>query len=356
MTDRLPIALDAMGGEHAPRSVVEGAALALTKLPHLQFLFFGNEAEITPLLQKQPELQKISEIVHCEDKIADDAKPSIALRQGKNSSMRKAIEAVHEGRSVAAVSGGNTGAMMAIAKMVLRTLPGINRPAAASLFPSKTGSVVMLDLGANLEASAEELFQFSIMGDAYARAVLGIDYPKIGLLNVGEEQNKGHPEIREAAQMLRESDFDINFCGFVEGNQIPQGVVDVVVCDGFSGNVVLKTAEGTARLMGDFIKEAFNANWMTKLSYLLARSSLKAMRKKLDPRRYNGAMFLGLNGVVVKSHGGSDEYAFSFAIRSAAELVKHRTNQRIIDELKLSGHATIRKSNVTPISTAEGAA
>lgn len=344
-----------MGGDHAPRSVVEGAALALQKLPDLQFLFFGNRAEIEPLLTKLPQLQKISEIVHCEDKIADDAKPSAALRQGKNSSMRKAIEAVGEGRAVAAVSGGNTGALMAIAKTVLKTLPGIYRPAAASLFPTRTGSVVMLDLGANLEASAEELFQYAIMGDAYARAVLGLEYPKIGLLNVGEEQNKGHPEIREAAQMLRESDFDINFCGFVEGNQIPQGTVDVVVSDGFSGNVVLKTAEGTARLMGDFIKEAFQANWLTKISYLLARQSLKAMRKKLDPRRYNGAMFLGLNGIVVKSHGGSDEYAFSFAIRSAAELVKHRTNQRITDELKLSGHTAPRKSNVTAIN-AEGAA
>lgn len=351
MSERLPIALDAMGGDHAPQSVVEGAELALKKLPELKFLFFGDEATLAALLQKYPKLQSVSEIIHCEDKIADDAKPSLALRQSKNSSMRKAIEAVQEGSAVAAVSGGNTGAMMAIAKLVLKTLPGINRPAAASLLPTRKGNIVALDLGANLECSAEELFQFAIMGDAYARAVLGLEYPRVALLNVGEEDNKGHPEIREAAQMLRECDFDINFCGFVEGTHILQGAVDVVVSDGFTGNVMLKTAEGTARLMGEFIKDAFNSNICTKLSYLMARPALKAMRKKLDPRRYNGAMFLGLNGVVVKSHGGSDEYAVSFAIRSAAELAKHRTNQRIIEELTLSGHATPRQT----VEIAEGA-
>lgn len=346
MSERLPIALDAMGGDHAPQSVVAGAELALKKLPELKFLFFGDEAPLAALLQKYPKLQSVSEIIHCEDKIADDAKPSLALRQSKNSSMRKAIEAVQEGRAVAAVSGGNTGAMMAIAKLVLKTLPGINRPAAASLLPTRggSGSVVALDLGANLECNAEELFQFAIMGDAYARAVLGLEYPRVALLNVGEEDNKGHPEIREAARMLRESDFDINFIGFVEGTHIMQGNVDVVVSDGFTGNVMLKTAEGTARLMGEFIKDAFNSNLCTKLSYLMARPALKAMRKKLDPRRYNGAMFLGLNGVVVKSHGGSDEYAMSFAIRTAADFAKHRTNQRIIEELKLSGHAAPRQT------------
>jgi glycerol-3-phosphate acyltransferase PlsX len=264
--------------------------------------------------------------------------------------MRAAIEAVHEGRARAAVSSGNTGALMAISKLILKTLPNVNRPAAASLFPTKKGAAVALDLGANLECSAEELFQFAIMGDAYARCVLGIEYPRVGLLNVGEEENKGHPEIREAARMLRECDYDMNFCGFVEGNQIPQGAVDVVVMDGFSGNVMLKTAEGTAKLMKDFIREAFETNLLTKLSYLVVYQAMKVLKKRLDPRRYNGAMFLGLNGVVVKSHGGADDYAFSFAIRSAADLVKHRTNQRIIEEINLSN------AHRQPLAVAEGIA
>jgi len=334
---QLPIALDAMGGDHAPMSVVEGAALALRKRPDLRFQFFGDESQIAPLLSRHPALEAVSEVIHCDHKVADDAKPSSALRQSKGSSMRTAIEAVHEGKAEAVVSAGNTGALMAIAKLVLKTLPGISRPAAASLFPTRDGQVVMLDLGANLECSAEELFQFAIMGDAYARAVLGLEYPRIGLLNVGEEENKGHPEIREAARMIRESDFDLNFYGFVEGNNVPQGLVDVVVSDGFSGNIMLKTAEGTARLVRDFQREAFNSNWVTRFSYLLAYQTMKILRKRLDPRRYNGAMFLGLNGVVVKSHGGADEYAFYFAILTAVDLAKHRTNQRIIDELKLSG-------------------
>jgi glycerol-3-phosphate acyltransferase PlsX len=328
-----------MGGDHAPFSVIEGAALALQKIPHLSFLFFGDQVAIEALLQKRPALAQVSNVIHCDDRVADDAKPSVALRQGKNTSMRKALDAVHDGRAVAVVSGGNTGALMAMAKLVLKTLTGVHRPAAASLMPTRSGSCVMLDLGANLECSAEELFQFAIMGDAFARAVLGIEYPRIGLLNVGEEANKGHPEIREAAQMLRDSELDINFCGFIEGNQISQGVADVIVSDGFSGNIALKTAEGTAKLIREFIKEAFNTNLLTRLSYLMAFQAMKLLRKRLDPRRYNGAMFLGLNGVAVKSHGGADEYAFSFAVRMAADLVQHRTNPRIIEELKLTAHS-----------------
>lgn len=336
MGERLSIALDAMGGDHAPASVVEGAAIAYRKNPALSFIFFGRESEVAPLLEQFASLKPVSEIIHTDEKIADDAKPSVAVRQGKYSSMRLAIEAVRDNKADAVVSGGNTGALMALSKLILKTLPGVNRPAAASLFPTHTGQVVMLDLGANLQCGAEELFQFAIMGDAYARAVLGIEYPKIGLLNVGQEDSKGHPEIREAAQMIRESDFDLNFYGFVEGNHVPEGVVDVVVADGFAGNVMLKTAEGTAKLIRIFMQEAFNSNWATRLSYILASQTLKRLRKRMDPRRYNGAMFLGVDGVAVKSHGGSDAYAFSHAIRAAAAIVEHRMNQRIIDELKLS--------------------
>lgn len=340
MTERLSIALDAMGGDNAPACVIEGASIAHVKIPELSFQFFGQESEIRPLLANYPSLEAVSEVIHADDVVSNDAKPSVALRKGKNTSMRMAIDAVKDGKAHAVISGGNTGALMAIAKLVLRMLPGINRPAAASTFPTADGKVVMLDLGANLECSAEELFQFAIMGDAYARAVLGMEYPKVGLLNVGEEEIKGHPEIREAARLIRESELDLNFYGFVEGNHVPAGVVDVVVSDGFAGNIMLKTAEGTAKLMGQHLKDAFNNNWVTKLSYILASQTMKLLRKRLDPRRYNGAMFLGLNGVAVKSHGGADAYAFYHAIRTATEMVKHRANQRIIDELKLSTVST----------------
>lgn len=337
MTATFTIALDAMGGDHAPACVVDGAELALRKHPELRFVFVGNENVILPLLEKHPHLAANSTIRHTDEAVADDIKPSVALRQGKNSSMQLAINMVKASEAQAAVSGGNTGALMAMSKLALRTLPGIDRPAAASLFPTETGEVVMLDLGANLEASARELFQFAIMGDAYARAVLNKSKPSVGLLNVGEEDNKGHPEIREAAELIRASNLNLNFTGFVEGNQVPMGKVDVVVTDGFSGNVMLKTAEGTAKLIRKHMKDAFNANWATKLSYILASKTMGKLRKRLDPRRYNGAMFLGLNGVVVKSHGGSDEYAFSRAIRTAADLLENNANQRIIDELKRSG-------------------
>jgi phosphate acyltransferase len=333
----LPIALDAMGGDHAPLSVVEGAAMALRKLPKLQFIFYGKEPLITPLLDERPALKAVSRVVHTEDVVANDAKPSVALRSGKTSSMRLAIDAVKSGEALAAISSGNTGALMAMAKLVLKTLPGINRPAIASVFPSQKGKVVMLDLGANLECSAEDLFQFAVMGDAYARAVLHMAYPRVGLLNVGSEESKGHPEIREAGKMLKKSSLDINFAGFVEGNDVPQGTVDVVVADGYGGNIMLKTAEGTAKLIGTALKDAFRSNIWTRLAYLLASETMGKFKKRMDPRRYNGAMFLGLNGVAVKSHGGADAYAFSHAIRHAVELVRNNTNQRIIDELAQAG-------------------
>ncbi len=334
MSGKFTIALDAMGGDHAPACVVEGAAIALRKTPNLEFIFVGDEAQISPLLYSHTALKAISHIIHTTDKVSSTMKPSQALRQGKQSSMQLAINAVKAGDAGAVVSGGSTGTLMAMSKLALRMLPGINRPAAAGLFPTEKGDVVMLDLGANLEASAEELFQFAIMGDAYSRAVVGTKNPTIGLLNVGEEDNKGHPEIREAADLLRASDLGLNFVGFVEGNHVPMGKVDVVVTDGFSGNVMLKTAEGTAKFISKHLKDAFNNNWVTKLSYLIARKTMGDLKKRLDPRRYNGAMFLGLNGVAVKSHGGSDAYGFSHAIRMAAALLTNDANQRIINEMQ----------------------
>ncbi len=338
MLDSFTIALDAMGGDHAPACVVEGAEIALRKQSNLKFIFVGDEKAIAPLLKTHVELAARSAIIHTDDVVDSEDKPSIALRKGRKSSMQLAINEVKAGNASAIVSGGSTGTLMAMSKLSLRMLPGINRPAAAGLFPTETSEVVMLDLGANLEASAEELFQFAIMGDAYSRAVLGRDNPSVGLLNVGEEDNKGHPEIREAAELIRNNpDLHLNFTGFVEGNHVPMGKVDVVVTDGFSGNVMLKTAEGTAKLMGKRIKAAFNNNWATKLSYIIASKTMGNLKKALDPRRYNGAMFLGLNGVTVKSHGGSDGYGVSHAIRTAAELVVNDANQLIIDELKQSG-------------------
>lgn len=333
MAEQITIAIDAMGGDNAPASMVEGAAIARAKCPHLHFHFFGPEETLSALLKAQPNLKDHYTITHTDDVVADDVKPSVALRQGKKSSLQLAILAVKNGDAQAVVSGGNTGAFMAMAKLSLRMLKGIKRPAAASLFPTETGQVVMLDLGANLDCSAEELFQFSIMGDAYARTVLGIKNPTIGLLNVGEESHKGHPELQEAATMLRNVEMPLNFIGFVEGNDIPMGKVDVVVTDGFSGNIMLKTAEGTAKLIRKHIKEAFQQNWATKLSYLLASKTMGRLRKRLDPRRYNGAMFLGLNGVAVKSHGGSDAYAVSHAIRTASSLLEHKANQHISREI-----------------------
>jgi glycerol-3-phosphate acyltransferase PlsX len=330
----LTIALDGMGGDHAPEIVVEGAVQALERHPELAFLLFGDAAKLEPLVHARPRLQGRVSLRHTPDFVAGDAKPSLALRQGRNSSMRLAIDAVKAGEAAAAVSAGNTGALMAMAKFVLKTLPGIDRPAIASVMPARTRPVVILDLGANVDCGAEHLFQFAVMGEVYARAMLGVGKPRVGLLNIGTEEVKGGDVVRSAAAMLRESRLPIDFHGFVEGNDVTEGVVDVVVTDGFTGNVALKIAEGTAALFAAALKEAFAAGGLrAKLGYLLARPVFKAFKDRFDPRRYNGAMFLGVNGVVVKSHGGTDALGFSAAIAVAADLVQKGTNERIIEEM-----------------------
>ena len=266
--------------------------------------------------------------------MAGDAKPSHALRQGRGSSMRLAINAVKDGEAAAAVSAGNTGALMAMAKFVLKTLPGIDRPAMASVMPARQRPVVVLDLGANIDCGSEHLFQFAVMGEVFARVMLGVAKPRVGLLNVGTEELKGDDTVRGAAAMLRESTLPIDFHGFVEGNDVTEGVVDVVVTDGFTGNVALKIAEGTAAMFTAALREAFRGGGLrAKLGYLLAKPAFATLREKFDARRYNGAMFLGLNGVVVKSHGGTDALGFAAAIAVAANLVRKGTNQRIIDEM-----------------------
>lgn len=330
----LPIALDAMGGDAAPESVLVGAYKALKRHPGLKFLVFGQREKIEPFFKQYAELESACTIMHTYDFVANDDKPSTAIRQGKNSSMRLAINSVNDGKAAAVVSAGNTGALMAMSKIVFKTLPGINRPAIAALFPTMRGDCVMLDLGANVECSARDLFQFAVMGDAFAKAVLGKKRPSIGLLNIGSEEMKGHEELKEASAMLRDSGLNIDYQGFVEGNEVPRGVVDVVVTDGFTGNVALKTAEGTARLISTYIKEAFSATLLSKLAGLLSKGALMAVKDKLDDRKRNGAMFLGLNGIAVKSHGSADSFSFCNAITVAVELASHDINKKILTELQ----------------------
>jgi phosphate acyltransferase len=330
---RLTIALDAMGGDHAPQVVIAGADMARERFPDLRFLLYGDDSQLRRLVQARPELMAQAAIEHTPDQVGGDAKPSQVLRHGRKTSMGLAIDAVKDGRAAAAVSAGNTGALMALSKFVLKTLPGIERPAIASLMPTRRSAAVFLDLGANAECDAANLVQFAVMGEVFARAVLGIAKPTVGLLNVGTEEVKGHDTIREAAAALKAIDLPIEFRGFVEGTDVTSGKVDVVVTDGFTGNVALKVAEGTVALYSQFLREAFKSSLAAKLGYYLARPALQLARQRLDPRRYNGAMFLGLNGIVVKSHGGTDALGFANAIGVAVDLVLQGTNERITTEL-----------------------
>jgi glycerol-3-phosphate acyltransferase PlsX len=317
-----------MGGDHAPRSVLRGAMIARKRHPNIDFLLFGDEAKLSPMLARMNRLKKCTRIVHAPDVIADDAKPAVALRGGRNSSMRKAIEAVRDGEAAGLVSGGNTGALMAMSKVVLRMLPGIDRPAMASFFPTLRGESVMLDLGANIECTDQNLVQFAVMGDLFARTVLGSLQPSVGLLNVGSEEMKGHEELRQAHAILRD-DAKMNYFGFVEGNDVAAGTVDVVVTDGFTGNVALKSSEGTARLIQGFIREALKSSFLAMIGGLLARPALRKLRARIDPRRYNGAVFLGLNGISVKSHGGSDALGFATAIGVAVDMAQEGFIQKM---------------------------
>jgi len=327
------IALDAMGGDRAPEIVVDGAALARERYPEIKFIFFGDETKIASLIAKHPALRDCSSLRHTSETISADLKPSLALRQGRRSSMRLAINAVSEGEAACVVSAGNTGALMAMAKFVLRTLPGIDRPAIATMMPTQTGEVVMLDLGANIECDAENLVQFALMGAIFCRTVLGRSDPSIGLLNIGTEELKGHDEVRIAASILRDRPIPGHLYGFVEGNDITAGTVDVVVTDGFSGNVALKSIEGTAHLISHFLKQAFASSLIARLGYLLSRGAFKRLKSRIDPRRYNGAMFLGLQGICVKSHGGTDAEGFANAIGVAHDLAARGFNRRIAEEV-----------------------
>ena len=333
MSSDLTIALDAMGGDDGIQAVVPGAAKALKECPGTKFLFFGDEPKIRQVLNKFDALKSVSEIHHTDQMISNDEKPSHALRRGRQSSMRLAIDAVSKGQAQGVVSSGNTGALMAMAKMSLKSLPEIHRPAIASIFPTTRGQTVVLDLGANLQADAENLAQFAVLGSVYARLLFGIEEPTVGILNVGTEEMKGHDRVRGAAGILSHVEFPGRYYGFVEGDDIPKGTVDVVVTDGFTGNIALKMAEGVASLMGHNIRKAFTSSIPARLGYLLSRKAMGRMKKTLDPRFYNGGIFMGLNGICIKSHGSSDSYSFSQATIRAIDLVQNDFNQRASKEI-----------------------
>jgi glycerol-3-phosphate acyltransferase PlsX len=330
---RFSLAIDAMGGDQAPDIVLDGLDLAAERHPGARFLLVGDEARLTPLLAARPRAAKLCALRHAPDAIPGDMKPTLALRQGRNSSMRLAIDAVAGGEAAGVVSAGNTGALMALAKIVVKTMPEIGRPALAAIGPSARGDVVLLDLGANVQCDARNLVEFAIMGDAFARAVLGLPSPSIGLLNVGSEELKGDDRVRDAAEVLRAPGAGLNFHGFVEGHDIAAGTVDVVVTDGFTGNVALKTGEGALKLMRDLLREVFTSSVPARMGYLLARPALDRLREWMDPRRYNGAILLGLNGVVVKSHGGTDAKGFAHAVDVAMDMVNHGFTQNIRESL-----------------------
>lgn len=323
----IKIALDAMGGDHAPHAVIDGALRAVAAGSAAEYLLVGREEVIREALDRAGATAKGFHIQPASQTVGMGEKPSVALRTKKDSSLRVGANLVKAGTVDAFVSSGNTGALMATARFVLKTLPGIDRPAIASLMPAMSGQVLMLDLGANVDCTAEHLCQFALMGEVFATSVLNIKQPRVGLLNIGAEEMKGNEVVRDACEILKAT--RPCFAGNVEATDIFQGTVDVVVCDGFVGNVSLKTAEGVATMLVHFLREAFNHSWFSKLGYVVARSAFRRFRDKFDPRVYNGAMLLGLNGIVVKSHGSADGFAFFHAIQAAEELAANRVNQKI---------------------------
>ena len=322
MTKSIRISLDAMGGDNAPYIIVDGAAQTKIRHPYVKFSFFGNKNKLLPLINSS-EVLKGSEIVHTDEFVDANEKPSIAVRKGRNSSMGMAIQSVKSGKADAIVSAGNTGALMAMAKLFLRPIDGINRPAIAAYFPTITGESCMLDLGANIDCDAKNLVQFAFMGQAFANIVMGVDNPSISLLNIGEEEQKGLDYIKEASQILSDLKSQINYAGFIEGDKIAQGISDVIIADGFSGNVSLKTAEGTALLVTSYLKKALSSSLSSKIGYFFAKKAINDFKLQMDPRKYNGAVFLGLNAVAVKSHGGTDAFGFANAICVAVDMVKY---------------------------------
>jgi glycerol-3-phosphate acyltransferase PlsX len=334
MGSPVTIALDAMGGDHGPSVVIPAAAISLIRHPDMRFLMVGDQASIAPALAAHPALAAKSQVIHTEVAVAMDAKPSQALRKGRyHSSMWLALEAVKDGRADAAVSAGNTGALMVMAKFCLKTLVGVDRPAIAAIWPTIESECIVLDVGANVGADSRQLVEFALMGAGMARALFGVERPSVGLLNIGVEEVKGVEEIRDAAAVLREAPLPIRYHGFVEGDDVGKGVVDVVVTDGFTGNIALKTAEGTAKQIGEYLRAAMRQTWLARLGAILARGAFRALKEKMDPRQLNGGIFLGLNGIVVKSHGGTDATGFASAIDLAYDMASNGVVKRLASDV-----------------------
>ncbi|MBM3543709.1 MAG: phosphate acyltransferase PlsX [Alphaproteobacteria bacterium] len=330
----ITIALDAMGGDHGPSVVVPAAALALIRHPDMRFILVGDQSRIEPELGTHPALAAKSEIVHTDVAVAMDAKPSQALRRGRwKSSMWLALEAVRDKRAAAVVSAGNTGALMAMAKFCLKTIIGVDRPAIAVIWPTVEAECIVLDVGANVGADSRQLVEFALMGASLARALFGMEKPTVGLLNIGVEEVKGVEQIKEAAAVLKEAPLPIRFHGFVEGDVIGHGIADVVVTDGFTGNIALKTAEGTARQIAAYLRAAMRRSLLARVGAVLAQGAFGALKEKMDPRQLNGGIFLGLNGIVVKSHGGTDATGFACAIDLAYDMASNGVVERLASDV-----------------------
>lgn len=324
----LILSVDAMGGDAAPTVVLDGLKLFAAQRPNVMFEVHGRAEDITPGIESRGLMERCT-IFHHDDVVAMSEKPSAALRRAKTTSMWGAVQSVKAGRAGAAVSAGNTGALMAFSMMSLRKMDGVHRPAMTAIWPTIEGRSVVLDVGANLDADSDQLVTFAIMGEAYARAVTGKTKPTIGLLNIGSEDEKGRDTLKLAAERLRESELGLDFRGYIEGNDIAMGAVDVVVTDGFTGNVALKTAEGTARLVASYVREALTSGVISKVGAALASSGLKRLKEKMDPSNVNGGVLLGLNGVVVKSHGGTDAEGYATAVKLAADLAASRYMEEV---------------------------
>ena len=325
MPHKVRIALDAMGGDHGASVIVPGAEVSLGRHPDMEFVLFGDRAVVEPLIADRPRLKAASRFVHTDVAVKMDAKPSQALRQGRwKSSMWLAIDAVKKGEADVAVSAGNTGALMAMAKICLKTMTGVDRPAIACLWPTLKGESVVLDVGASIGADARHLVVMAVMGGAMARALFNLERAKVGLLNIGVEEVKGLDAVREAGGILRAADLpEIEYAGFVEGDDIGKGIVDVVVTEGFAGNIALKTAEGTARQLAEYLRSAMTKTLLSRLGYVLARDAFSTLKGKMDPRKSNGGVFLGLNGIVIKSHGGTDAEGFAYAVDIGHDMVRY---------------------------------
>jgi glycerol-3-phosphate acyltransferase PlsX len=344
MAQTITISLDAMGSDAGPEVVIGGAAIALDRRPDLRFIIFGEEDAVRPVLAQNPRVREVSEFEHCSVTVQMDDKPSQALRKGRwKSSMWRSIQAVRDGQAGAAVSAGNTGALMAMAKFCLKSLPGIERPVIAAMWPTLRGESIVLDVGANVGADARMLVDCAVMGAAMARSVFGLDRPTVGLLNVGVEEIKGIEEVREASRMLREMNHPgFVYHGYIEGDDLGRGTVDVAVTEGFSGNIALKTAEGTARQIAEYLRSAMARTWTARLGYLFAQSAFRLLREKMDPRKVNGGVFLGLNGMVIKSHGGTDAEGFASAVDLAREMARNDLVHMIAEDIAFSTEAADR--------------